>query len=302
MFKAILFFIFYTSMCFAQQSIPVVNFQTQVKEYNPYINLLGLQDKDALIIRASENIETDTISGSYLVVLSNGEMYRYGVYLPDFKTHVRKIKVINADKTKFVKLIDDANMLDASQLNLTRITTKNDKENISFTNYPNYNLELYEGKKSAKFYSLSAEGYINARADGYQMRERLVQLCKALDFSETIVTNPIELVKAQDTIYIRYKEGGTIKKEAISGGDVLYDIPISKTGHAYLLQKQEAIPQPCTKDFEARHRDAIIDEDFFLKYGSKTSFLNFRVVYIFKESKTGSPTAILPVTIQFIEP
>lgn len=286
MFKAILFFIFYTPVCFAQQAIPVISFQNQTATINPYVKLLGLRDKDALIIRASENIETDTISGSYLVVLSNGDMYRYGVYFINEKTHIRKTTVANTDKSKFLKNIEEIETLDASQLNLKQVTTKGGtKTAIDFTNYPNYHLELYQSKKVSKFYSQAAEGFIEARADGYLMRQKLVQLCKDLDFSETIKAYPIEQVKAKDTVYIRFRSGEFETKQKIAGDDYLYDIATGSQEHSYLLRKSSSKAISAEKDFIAKHKDEIIDYDFFLKYGYRTKFLHFRTLYIIDETE-----------------
>jgi hypothetical protein len=289
-------------LCNAQQpNLPAINYQTQENEINPYIKLLGIGDANAVVIK-TYNDETNHPAGSYLAILNDGEMYRYGVYTINSKTNIRKVKVPIEDKNKFLELINEAATLDAKQLNLTEVTSVNGiMSNISFTNYPDYHLELYMGDKSSKFNSLEAEGYINARVNGYKMRQKLVDLCKALDFSETITTSSIENVKTQDTLYIRFGKSEFEKKQEIAGGDVLYDIAMSGKKHIYLLKKKDSKPILFSSNFATQHKEEIIHYDFFLKYGSKASFLNFRTLYVIEDDDQKNATLAYPVTIQFIE-
>lgn len=280
----------------------VINFKETSTTVNPYVKLLYLKDTNALIVKANTGIPTGNFSGSYLVLFTNGEMYRYGVYYINEKTHIRKIKITEAEQSKFRKLIEEAAALNASQLNLKQVTTKDgSKATIDFTNYPDYYLEIYHDKKVSKYYSKSADGFIEARADGYPMRQKLVSLYNALDFSETIIAAPIEQVKAQDTVYIHFKKSEFEVKQQIAGGDYLYDIAVGEKQHLYLLQKKDALQSQQPKDFITRHKDAVIDFDFFLKYGTKTGFLNLRTVYIINDEANGK-VSVSPVTLQFIEP
>jgi len=101
---------------------------------------------NALIIKTSE-FEVDTLSGSYIAVLSNGDMYRYGVYSPNFKILIKKVKVNDNEKSKFLELIENVNTLDPAQLNLKNIVMKDGtKATIDIDHGFLYGLDVYQGK------------------------------------------------------------------------------------------------------------------------------------------------------------
>lgn len=294
MLKILFLFLLVAGLCNAQQnSLAKINFTEKSANVNPYIDMLKLNDKNALIIKSYSN----EFTSSYVVLPSNGEIYHYGMYTIDGKSHTRKIKVAEAEKTHFLKLAEEINKLDATQLNRKEVTAANGtKSEISFNNYPDYYIEIFQGNQSVKFNSLAADGFIEAQAAGYQMREKLVTLYKALDFSETITTNPYETVKAKDTVYIRFKKGEFEQKQKIAGNDCLYDIAFGGKNHAYLLSKSKSPALIADNVFLEKHEHETIDYDFFLKYNNRVSFLHFRILYIIDETDASGKKMIIPIS------
>lgn len=293
--KFLYLLLFLPTLLFGQVITPTINFTTFHNLKNNYTKLLGLNDENALIIKTSE-FEVDTLSGSYIAVLSNGDMYRYGVYSPNFKILIKKIKVNDNEKSKFLELIENVNTLDPAQLNLKNIVMKDGtKATIDIDHGFLYGLDVYQGKKSIHFESFGADYFITEKVDGYQMREKLLTIYKALDFSENIVANDIEHIKAQDTIYISFKEGAFEIKEKTGPDKYMYAVLLSRYGSLCFVKKHNIEPIAVSEKFVKDHTKQIINYDFFLKYIYDLNFLYYKKIYVIEEKNSAGKIIIYPI-------
>jgi hypothetical protein len=106
------------------QSFPFheIKLQSAYTGANPYLELLGITDKDALIIKAAINAKSNSEEGSYVAFLSNGEIQWYGIFSIKDETVVKHVSIGSlAEKQSLCNQLQIANRLNQSQLNLKKI-------------------------------------------------------------------------------------------------------------------------------------------------------------------------------------
>ncbi|WP_417353066.1 hypothetical protein [Flavobacterium alkalisoli] len=159
-----------------EQDTPDSDFKEVTVNVNPYIEKLGLEDKDALVIAMSEStVRCMCTENNFLVMLSDGRMFKYATTDEDYKG-LKSMEVTDAaEKERLAKTVNSINDIDTD-------TFKNPPARVLVSDRSSYNLEIYKGTTCQTFNVYAPEMYIVKKLPRYKERKKLVKVLKALDF------------------------------------------------------------------------------------------------------------------------
>ncbi len=268
--------------CIGQESaFPQIKLQSAYTGANPYLELLSIADNDALIIKAARNQENTTEEGSYLALLCNGKIHRYGIYSIKGEIVVKHSTVHEAEKQFLYAAIQKANVLDQSQLDRKDIPAADDRTSLYVNDADTYYLTIYKNDRFSHFQSEAPYEYIEAKVQGYEMRSVFLDLFNALDFKRTIRTMEINEIRTSDTVYVYYQKGPyESKMTSTQTGLGFYQIAINNREQFIFNEIKNDSPGITDKAGLQHIRDVMIDYDFLFKYGAEAQFLRSKKVFI----------------------
>ena len=159
-----------------EQDTPAPEYKEVTINVNPYIEKLGLQDMDAVVVVMSKS--TSRYFGkenSFLVMLSDGRMFKYATRDKDYN-QLKSIEVTDAaEKGRLTKTVNSINDIDTD-------TFKNPPANAMYLHSNGYDLEIYKGTTGQIFDVYAPEMYIEDKLPRYKERKKFVKVLKALDF------------------------------------------------------------------------------------------------------------------------
>jgi hypothetical protein len=193
-FKKLLFIIIVvtTNFSFSQEfKIPVIDFDEVLPNQNTYIDILKLEDKNALIIKESYySFWTKGISAHFLVFQNDGKVIKYEAFFPSQKKFNIKIKNQKLNKKNFKpywRFLQEC-------VNSERFKIQKNKLNIiekpisdsivetrNFTEGLTYEIEIAQNNKQLKYASYAPKSYIEDEYPGYEERIKLVSLLKDIE-------------------------------------------------------------------------------------------------------------------------
>lgn len=249
---------------------------------NPYLELLGITDTNALIIKATLNHENSSDEGSYIAFRSNGEIHRYGIFNINNEIVVKHISITNpVEKQSLHNTLQVVSSLDQSQLDIKEIVYNGVSTSVYINDAGNYYLTIYKGDRLSHFQSEAPHEYIDAKVEGYEMRALFLQLFNAVDYKKAIQTKDINEIRKRDTIYVYYQKGPYETKMTMTQtGLGLYQFAIDNREHFNFTEVKNA-GKYVSNSKELQHiRETMIDYDFFFKYGAEAQFLRSKKVFI----------------------
>lgn len=155
-------------------------YPTQYKEVtvsvNPYLEKLGIEDKNAVVIVMSKSsMRYFGSQNSFLVMLSDGRMFKYATSDKDY-TKLKSIEVTDAsEKRRLTKTVNSINDIDTD-------TFKNPPARAYITDCTGYDLEIYNGTTGQFFDVYAPEAYIEDKLPRYKERRKLLKVLETLDF------------------------------------------------------------------------------------------------------------------------
>jgi len=268
--------------CFGQErSLTEIKLQSK-SNGNPYLNIFGITDTNALIIKAALNQENNSEEGSYVAFLSNGEIHRYGIFNINNETIVKHIIISDpVEKESLHNTLQAVNSLDQSQLDIKEILNNGVSTSVYIHDAENYYLTLYKGDRFSFFQSEAPYEYIDAKVQGHEMRALFLQLFNAVDYKKAIICKDINEIRRRDTVYVYYQKGPYESKMTISQtGLGSYQFAIDNREKFNFTEIKNS-GKPVSNSKELQHiREAMIDYDFFFKYGAEAQFLKSKKVFI----------------------
>jgi hypothetical protein len=191
--KAIIIILVFTNtISFCQEfKIPTIDFDQETPNQNSYIDLLKLEDKNALIIKESYySFWTKGIAAYFLVYQNDGKIAKYEVFFPSQKKYSTKTKKLKINKNKFKsywQFINDCadNKRFKIQKDRLNIIEKPVGDSIvetrNFTEGLTYEIEIMQNNKFIKYSSYAPKSYIEDEYPGYEERIKLVSLLKDIE-------------------------------------------------------------------------------------------------------------------------
>lgn len=189
------------SIAYSQENHhPDIKFQRSLNKLNSYVEKLGITDKNAIIIRCvvTNPWILGNASESYLVILSDGRMFKYaGKDVAasenfDFEWQIKNEEITDeAEKKKFVTLVEKTNEIKQEKLNLTQktISVEGDittEESFWVSDANTYILEIYKNELNSRFDSYAPEQYIERQYNGYEMRQKFLDIVNGFYFEEEL--------------------------------------------------------------------------------------------------------------------
>lgn len=178
--------------------IPKMKFYDEEKKINPYVEILGLTDKNALIIAPQILPYSDKIR-SFLVILNNGRMFKYAIkyheYNIDSKPEIRNKEVVGDEKLYFFNLLKKINSLKLFKANDTEVYSywqeldKSDKNRIVVLDGSTYCFNILQKRNVARYSVSNPDSYIALKRPGYILKEQFLILFKEFDFTEELFGN-----------------------------------------------------------------------------------------------------------------
>ncbi|QEE50207.1 hypothetical protein FUA48_11645 [Flavobacterium alkalisoli] len=195
-----LFFLLLCSFLQAQD-IPGVEpfeFQKSQLRQNPYIEELGLDDKNALIIKTQAYSPWSLgKSSSYLVVLTNVKMFKYYRYIHTaYSEDVLKSSEITdaAEKTKLLKLINATTQIKSGMLNITK---KDTGEELVIFDAGTCSIEIHQGELMSVLESYAPHEAIEYGYPGAEERQKLLDAANGFNFYDDLF---------REVIYIEFND------------------------------------------------------------------------------------------------
>ena len=182
------FLIFSGKLLSQEFKIPNIEFKNKTEGLNTYINLLKINDEQALIIKiGSSSYWSKGLYSDFLVFENDGNVSFYECFFPLDTNKKQKIKKkrIRKSKRKFYW-----NFLSNSYKNnrfsivksMLNITSKSNGDGtstmISVSDGANYSPEITQGNKYSAFSTYSPNTFIEKKFPGWKERKKLVELTK----------------------------------------------------------------------------------------------------------------------------
>lgn len=194
-----LFLFFLCSVFYGQNiDIPKMKFYDKEKKINPYLEILELTDKNALIIAPQILPNGDKIK-SFLVLLDNGRMFKYAImdheYNIDSNPEIRNKEVVGDEKLYFFNLLKKINSLklfksyDIEAYSYWQELDKRDKNRIVVLDGSTYCLDVLQKRNVARYSVSNPDSYIDLKRPGYKLKEQFLILFKEFDFKEELFGN-----------------------------------------------------------------------------------------------------------------
>lgn len=172
--------LFLVLSCGTSKNLNKETYPSQYKEVtvsvNPYLEKLGIEDKDAVVIVMSKSsMRYFGSQNSFLVMLSDGRMFKYATSDKDY-TELKSIEVTDAsEKRRITKTVNSINDIDTD-------TFKNPPARVYITDCAGYDLEIYNGTTGQIFDVYAPEAYIEDKLPRYKERSKLLKVLETLDF------------------------------------------------------------------------------------------------------------------------
>jgi hypothetical protein len=273
---------------------PKINFQKTEGSTNPYIELLGLSDKNAIVVRASGNSPVENKSGGYIVLYTNGDMYRYDITLLNLQTLITHMPLKGAEKTKSLNLIKQITSLDASKLNIgLLIEYPNGNKTLKIQDGANYAIEIFKGNQYSIYESYSPQDYIEWKAEGYEERQKFLDLFIKFGYNESVKAANIESIKQKDTVYLYFKEN-EFQDKWKDGSSRDAFVFYATTYNPFVFRLEIGVPEiVAEKDFIKNHPDSVVDINFLIKYaGNAYNLLHQKNLYLITDIPENGKTLI----------
>jgi hypothetical protein len=188
---AAIFIIFISSLLYGQnENLPKIKFYQQSNAINPYVKMLGLTDKNAIIV--APYIISQEQSRSFLVILSDGRMYKFATKQIDDSIEVRSEEVAADQKSYFLELIRKMNSLrifktnDIEAYNYWKELQKKEKGMIVVVDGPYYSFEIFKRRDIASYGDYAPKSYIKSKRPGYELKKEFISIFEAFDFMDEL--------------------------------------------------------------------------------------------------------------------
>lgn len=192
---AAVFIFFISSLLYGQNNgLPKIKFYEQSNTINPYVKMLGLDDKDAIIVAPRIYNKQQEIR-SFLVLLSDGKIYKYAVWQIDNNPEIRSKEVADDQKQYFLHLIKKMNSLrifknnDIEAYSYWKELQKNEKGMTVVLDGQYYSFEIFKGRDVASYGDYSPQSYISSKRPGYELKKEFLSIFEAFDFVDELWTN-----------------------------------------------------------------------------------------------------------------
>lgn len=161
--------------------IPDFKFMMEIGHENPYVELLGLKDKNSLCIKAG-----NVSSPFYLAFQNDGKVFKGTTYI-DIKSKLKiKVEKIKSKEKKFIyyKYLEDLYLknklnIDKVALNITKKPLENGKVQIITCSHCSPDVfELIKGNKTTFFGLEMIDKYIEEEFPGLDEKRKFASLLK----------------------------------------------------------------------------------------------------------------------------
>jgi hypothetical protein len=212
--------------------------------------------------------------------------------MPHGEKYVLNKKITGRKKKEFIEVIKQITQLDVKKLSSKTITIDSNTFEGSCSGCYDYILELYQEYKISKYINYSAHYFIEGKSEGYEERQKFLDLFYKFDYSPNIKAPDIENIKAKDTVYYLFNNFKPVEIKQSPGGNESvkrneYDIYYDGNAQNVFMQLPALYTGKRDEKFLTKNRDAIIDYNFILKYGGFTEFLSRKKVMIIEQKKNG---------------
>ncbi len=198
--KSILYFILsFNIFSYGQNhEMPKIEFTNEFKVTNRYIDLLGIKDTNAILIKIGrqnshfyeQDVET-RIENHYIVYLNDGKIKKYKQLLlyknrKKENDSISEIKMKKEDFQFYWEFLDTCIKkgkfdIDINQLNIREKEIGGGIATRIFTGGTTYRFEIIQGNRFISLTSHSAKEYIADKISGYTERQKLVELVEEVE-------------------------------------------------------------------------------------------------------------------------
>ncbi|TDT46460.1 hypothetical protein CLV90_0510 [Maribacter spongiicola] len=161
--------------------IPKIDFKLNAEEVNKYVELFGLNDADALVVRLAysrlPHIEPESY---YIVYFNNGKVRRYEINESAQSMASPKIKRIRLKKKKyseywaFLNLCTTEGKFDIDQNQLATLGEKANSWRNAISGGQTYTFGLYQGENYTKYKSFLPSMFTDEEYPGYEDKRKLI--------------------------------------------------------------------------------------------------------------------------------
>lgn len=176
------FLILLPILAFSQVAeIPKIDFKSNAEEVNRYVELFGLNDADALVVRLAYSILPHIEPESnYIVYLNNGKVRRYRINESAQQKASPKIKRIHVKKKKyseywaFLNLCASEGKLDIDQRQLATLGEKANSWKNAISGGQTYTFGLYQGENYTEYKSFLPSMFTDEEYPGFEDKRMLI--------------------------------------------------------------------------------------------------------------------------------
>ena len=161
--------------------IPKIDFKSNAEEVHRYVELFGLNDADALVIRIAystlPHIEPES---NYIVYLNNGKVRRYRIIESAQQIASPKIKRIRVKKKKyseywaFLNLCASEGKFNIDQSQLATLGEKANSWKNAISGGQTYTFGLYQGENYTEYKSFLPSMFTDEEYPGFEDKRKLV--------------------------------------------------------------------------------------------------------------------------------
>ncbi|WP_299798557.1 hypothetical protein [uncultured Maribacter sp.] len=161
--------------------IPKIDFKSNSEEVHRYVELFGLNDADALVVRLAYSILPDIEPESdYIVYFNNGKVRRYSINESAQTMASPKIKRIRVQKKKyseywaFLNLCVSEGKFDINQSQLATLGEKANSWKKAISGGQTYTFGLYQGEKYTEYKSFLPSMFKDEEYPGFEDKRKLI--------------------------------------------------------------------------------------------------------------------------------
>jgi hypothetical protein len=158
-----------------------IEFKTHTEEKNKYVELFGLNDADALVVRLAYSILPHIEPGSnYIVYLNNGKVRRYRINesaQPMASTKIKRIRVKKkkrSDYWAFLNLCASEGKFNIDQSQLATLGEKANSWKNAISGGQTYNFGLYQGENYTEYKSFLPSMFTDEEYPGFEDKRKLI--------------------------------------------------------------------------------------------------------------------------------
>lgn len=188
----------FCAVLYGQKSdIPKLKFYDKADNTNEYYALLGLMDKNAIIVTPQILPYRNKIQ-SFLVILTDGSVHKYAMKALDntsqkkSKPDIRNKEITGEERLCFFSLLNKINMLrmfksnDIEAYNYWKDLNKNSPDSVVVLDGRTYDIRIFKNWNTTVYSTSNPHYYIKAERPGYKLKQEFLTIFEALDFGNEL--------------------------------------------------------------------------------------------------------------------